>query len=268
MTRACQGQGARGSRSLPVNSLQTCKLGFAVQLFQPEQAVPVSTSAGGYQPAASGIGNVTNTLDEPIWETVKRDLKRIYRNLVMVVFPFKDRSQQSAALRNWDLWGPMAFTLALAIILSLGAAKASTTFSVRALRSAVSALYVWGMCACACPLGGRPRDHLVHASTTLPPATHEPPSSPLTPPQMVFGLLSVGAIVLTVNVVLLGGTIGFFQSLCLLGYCLFPMDVVAITCLFVPLLLVRGRIFNLSKKINRIEEHSKWGARGLARCTA
>jgi hypothetical protein len=49
----------------------------------------------------------------------------------------------------------------------------------------------------------------------------------------VFGLLSIGAIVLTVNVVLLGGTIGFFQSLCLLGYCLFPLDIVAILFLFV-----------------------------------
>jgi hypothetical protein len=73
-----------------------------------------------------------NTLDEPVWETAKRDLRRIYKNLVMVVFPFKDRSQQSAALRNWDLWGPMIFTLGLAIALSLGAATASKTFSVRA----------------------------------------------------------------------------------------------------------------------------------------
>jgi hypothetical protein len=69
--------------------------------------VPLSTS-GAYQPpgdpaAAAAFGNVSNTLDEPIWDTVKRDLVRIWRNLVMVVFPFKDRSQQSAALRNWDL---------------------------------------------------------------------------------------------------------------------------------------------------------------------
>lgn len=56
-----------------------------------------------------------------------------------------------------DLWGPMAFTLALAVLLSIGAAKPSSTFS------------------------------------------------------LVFALVSVGAIALTVNVVLLGGTIGFFQ---------------------------------------------------------
>ena len=56
---------------------------------------------------AAGYGPTSNTLDEPISDTIKRDLKRIWKNLVMVVFPFKDRSQQSAALRNWDLWGPM-----------------------------------------------------------------------------------------------------------------------------------------------------------------
>ena len=55
----------------------------------------------------------------------------------------------------------------------------------------------------------------------------------------MFALVSVGAIVLTVNVILLGGTIGFFQSLCLLGYCLFPMDAAAIVCATVRLMLVR-----------------------------
>jgi hypothetical protein len=107
-----------------------------VQLFSGEPSVPVSTAGYAHTPAAggeegpSGFGNITNTLDEPIWETAKRDLVRIWRNLVMVVFPFKDRSQQSAALRNWDLWGPMVFTLGLAVMLSIGAAKPSTTFSV------------------------------------------------------------------------------------------------------------------------------------------
>ena len=36
-----------------------------------------------------------------------RDVKRIWANLILVVFPFKNRDQQSSALRNWDLWGPM-----------------------------------------------------------------------------------------------------------------------------------------------------------------
>lgn len=46
-----------------------------------------------------------------MWQTVKRDLKRIGANLVLVVFPFSSRDQQSAALRNWDLWGPMVISI-------------------------------------------------------------------------------------------------------------------------------------------------------------
>ena len=90
--------------------------------------MPVSTGGAGYAAPPGGGGSPTaatspplgfgsapsNTLDEPILETVTRDLKRIYKNLVMVVFPFKDRSQQSAALRNWDLWGPMVRSRAAA----------------------------------------------------------------------------------------------------------------------------------------------------------
>jgi hypothetical protein len=93
-----------------------------------------STSLGNEQQQQQGT-SVTNTLDEPIAETIKRDLIRIYKNLVMVVFPIEDRSQQGVALRNWDLWGPMFFCLALAIPLSIGAAKPSSTFSVRTLIS-------------------------------------------------------------------------------------------------------------------------------------
>jgi len=158
-----------------------------MQLFTGEQSNTVPAAAGA-PPTALGnpaIATIANTLDEPIWETIKRDLIRIYRNLIMVVFPFKDRSQQSTALKNWDLWGPMIFTLTLAVLLSIESAKASSTFS------------------------------------------------------LVFALVSIGAIVLTVNVVLLGGTIGFFQSLCLLGYCIFPLDAAALTCWFFKTMLIR-----------------------------
>jgi hypothetical protein len=53
--------------------------------------------------------------------------------------------------------------------------------------------------------------------------------------QLVFTELGLGAIVLTVNVILLGGEIVFFQSLCLLGYCLFPINIAALVCTLVHL---------------------------------
>ena len=92
-----------------------------MQLFQQDAsdvpAVPAASAShqsaaapsGGYSQGApeSPTAEALNTLDEPVWHTIRRDLKRIYGNLVLVVFPFKNRDQQSAALRNWDLWGPM-----------------------------------------------------------------------------------------------------------------------------------------------------------------
>lgn len=48
---------------------------------------------------------------------------------------------------------------------------------------------------------------------------------------VAFAVLAAGAIVLTVNVLLLGGHIIFFQSISLLGYCLFPLDVGAFICM-------------------------------------
>ncbi|KAK4784181.1 hypothetical protein SAY86_018549 [Trapa natans] len=48
---------------------------------------------------------------------------------------------------------------------------------------------------------------------------------------VAFAVLAAGAVILTLNVLLLGGHIIFFQSLSLLGYCLFPLDVGALICL-------------------------------------
>ena len=151
-----------------------------MQLFQQDAsdvpavpAVPQQSSAspsGGYSHRApeSPTAEALNTLDEPVWHTIRRDLKRIYGNLVLVVFPFKNRDQQSAALRNWDLWGPMVrachhagsacfhithevpvsihdtlvhlqvFTLTLAICLSAGSQKPGSVFSVSNIHIALS----------------------------------------------------------------------------------------------------------------------------------
>ena len=68
---------------------------------------------------------------------------------------------------------------------------------------------------------------------------------------MVFGVCAAGAVVLTVNVVLLGGNIGFFQSLCLLGYCLFPLDVAAIVAAFVKNHIVRRALGLLDQPCSR-----------------
>jgi hypothetical protein len=65
----------------------------------------------------------------------------------------------------------------------------------------------------------------------------------------VFTEVALGAVILTVNVILLGGDIVFFQSMCLIGYCLFPINIAAVVCLFVKIkvrgLGLRGRFGGL-----------------------
>lgn len=126
----------------------------------------------------TGFGGGTNTLTEPVWDTVKRDLFRIVSNLKLVVFPNPNREDPGKALRDWDLWGPFFFIVFLGLTLSWSASvKKSEVFAV------------------------------------------------------AFALLATGAVILTLNVLLLGGHIIFFQSLSLLGYCLFPLDVGALICM-------------------------------------
>lgn len=51
----------------------------------------------------------------------------------------------------------------------------------------------------------------------------------------VFVIVWVGAAAVTLNAQLLGGTISFFQSVCILGYCVFPLTLSALACLIVSL---------------------------------
>ncbi|KAJ1436089.1 YIPF6like protein putative, partial [Ochromonadaceae sp. CCMP2298] len=44
-------------------------------------------------------------------------------------------------------------------------------------------------------------------------------------------LVWFGAAAVTMNAQLLGGTISFFQSVCILGYCVFPLVLSALACL-------------------------------------
>ena len=69
----------------------------------------------------------------------------------------------------------------------------------------------------------------------------------------VFVIVWCGAAMVTVNAQLLGGSISFFQSVCILGYCVFPLTISAIVCvmigyfynqvLFLPRYLAQDNIF-------------------------
>jgi hypothetical protein len=151
-----------------------------------------------------------STLDEPIKETIMRDVRAVYAKLRVVMRPLdrsmnlsqaysmvassepENNNNQSAAaaasdelsendrqvmneLKDWDLWGPLVLCLFLGVVLSF---KAPTDQAA-----------------------------IVFAS--------------------VFVTVWAGSSVVTLNAQLLGGTISFFQSVCVLGYSIFPLTLSA-----------------------------------------
>ncbi|KAG7347187.1 Yip1 domain containing protein [Nitzschia inconspicua] len=146
-----------------------------------------------------------STLDEPVRETIMRDVRSVASKLKVVLLPMDrtipyggyagvsqtenieltDRDKQIIeSLRDWDLWGPLIVCLGLAVLLSFNA-----------------------------PVG---QASLVFAT--------------------VFCAVWLGAAVVTINTQLLGGTISFFQSVCVLGYGVFPMTMAAVVVLLFKML--------------------------------
>ncbi|WVQ74947.1 hypothetical protein IAR50_004555 [Cryptococcus sp. DSM 104548] len=76
-----------------------------------------STGWGGVRTETRYTGE--STLDEPVSETIMRDLRSIYAKLILILYPPKGGNHQ--LLRDWDLWGPLVICLSLAIILSVDA---------------------------------------------------------------------------------------------------------------------------------------------------
>jgi len=118
-----------------------------------------------------------NTLDEPIRDTILRDLKAVGVKFGHVLFP----KEKKSLLKEWDLWGPLMLCTFMAMVLQ-GSAMADHTND-----------------------GG--------------PEFAE-----------VFVLVWIGSMVVTLNSKLLGGNISFFQSVCVLGYCLLPTTIALIVC--------------------------------------
>lgn len=59
-----------------------------------------------------------STLDEPVKETILRDVRAVGNKFVHVLYP----KRSSALLRDWDLWGPLLLCVTLALLLQGGAA--------------------------------------------------------------------------------------------------------------------------------------------------
>ncbi|RPD74854.1 Yip1-domain-containing protein [Lentinus tigrinus ALCF2SS1-7] len=58
----------------------------------------------------------------------------------------------------------------------------------------------------------------------------------------VVVIIAVGSLIVTVQAKLLGGRVSFFQGLCVLGYCVAPLNIAALVSTFVHLIYVRAPV--------------------------
>ncbi|XP_011315557.1 protein YIPF6 [Fopius arisanus] len=133
-----------------------------------------------------------NTLDEPISETILRDVRAVGHKFFHVIYP----KEKGSLLKEWDLWGPLVLCTFMAMILQ----------------------------------GSDYRDDVNDGG-----------------PQFaeVFVLVWIGSMIVTLNSKLLGGNISFFQSVCVLGYCLLPIAIALIVCRIILMMEQNSYLFFL-----------------------
>ena len=111
------------------------------------------------------------SLDEAIITTIYRDLYSVYIKLILVINPLTSDEVKQKHIRQWDLWGPLLFTVFLACTLAINSNDKSQTVI------------------------------------------------------LIFLIFWVGSFLVFLNSNLLGVKISIFQIFCLLGYCLFPLNI-------------------------------------------
>jgi hypothetical protein len=111
------------------------------------------------------------SLDEAIITTIYRDLYSVYIKLILVINPLTSDEVKKKHIRQWDLWGPLLFTVFLACTLAINSNDKSQTVI------------------------------------------------------LIFLIFWVGSFLVFLNSNLLGVKISIFQIFCLLGYCLFPLNI-------------------------------------------
>ena len=83
---------------------------------------------------------VETTLDEPVSETIRRDLREVGAKLKLVLLPRASQHGVLDRLKEWDLWGPLAVCLTLSIALSAGAPESQRALVFAAVFVVVSEL--------------------------------------------------------------------------------------------------------------------------------
>lgn len=165
-------------------SVSQDKLVLFDSLEDEEPVLEGNISVPGTAGEPNGTGDLEfNTLDEPISQTIRRDLSAVGSKFFHVLYPVEKKS----LLKEWDLWGPLILCTFMATVLQGHDTDGG---------------------------GGDGGPEFAE----------------------VFVIVWVGSLIVTLNTKLVGGNISFFQSVCVLGYCLLPLAISLFVCRLVLLI--------------------------------
>lgn len=94
----------------------------AFSSFTPFTVPDLQTNFENSVPNTRELQSSSDTLDEPVWQTLARDLTGIYNRLKLVVWP-------SDSVVDWDLWGPLIFSLTYSVVLGVSSSHTNQVFS-------------------------------------------------------------------------------------------------------------------------------------------
>lgn len=166
----------------------------------------------------------SSTLDEDVYITLKRDVLRVAANLQVVLLPYKEpeptqttiKPRGSGNVNPFEQHSEAGYDEPDTQLSQDNSAQKSKASSWLQPKRMLRDWDLWGPFVFVLLLAS-----LLSLRSSKPSQVFS----------LVFCLLCFGSATLNLNVLLLGGNIMFFQSLSLIGYCLFPMDVAALLCL-------------------------------------
>ena len=102
---------------------------------------PLAAASSSSSAAVAALPTL-NTLDEPIRDTIMRDIKAIGEKMRYVMLP-ASRHDKMRGLRDWDLWGPFLLCIILSVVLSVQAGSNAAGDSQSGYVFAMVFVLVW-----------------------------------------------------------------------------------------------------------------------------
>ncbi|KAI5366588.1 Putative Yip1 domain-containing protein [Septoria linicola] len=209
----------------PVSTSDRAPLTGNITSQQSQSNARTANSAQGYLNNTIGGEDrraTLDTLDESVWDTLQRDLLAVWEKMRQVLYPkyllggVMTRGQGMGGASNADGEGQVGVAGQIrGLVGRWPQIDADTLLDQGGMSDGLKDWDLWG-----------PLLFCLLLSFFLSLRARDDQRSSVF--SGVFALIWIGEAVVTLQIKLLGGTISFFQSVCIIGYTLFPMVIASI----------------------------------------